>query len=89
MLLAGLLLWAAHFFLLYGIGEFAGSGPGARIAVGLATLCGLAAAALLFQRIAHMEDMDTFGSWRRRVSLGGLALAGIAIFWQSLPALFS
>lgn len=89
LLLAGLLLWAAHFFLLYGIGEFAGSGTGARLAVGLATLGALAAAGLLLRRTARRGAADPFGNWRRHLSRGGLLLGGLAIIWQALPALLS
>jgi|GEM_PF-6474181 len=43
ILLAGLLLWTAHFFLLYGIGEFVGETTGPRILVILPNLAPAAA----------------------------------------------
>lgn len=88
-LLAGPLIWTVHFFLLYGIGEFMGSGSTARTLVGVLTFCGLALVALLFRRVARVVNADDFGAWRRWLSLAGLGLAGLAIFWQGLPALLS
>lgn len=89
ILLAGLLLWAAHFFLLYGIGEFAGDGRGARIAVGLATIAALGLAATIGWRIGRMDAAAGFVSWRRGVALFGLILGAVAILWQSLPAMIA
>ena len=87
ILLAGLLLWAAHFFLLYGIGEFAGDGRGARIAAGLATVAAIGLAAGIGWRIWRMDTAAGFASWRRGVALFGLILGAVAILWQSLPAM--
>ena len=87
ILLAGLLIWAAHFFLLYGIGEFAGDGRGARIAVGLATIGALGLVAAIGWRIGRMDAAAGFASWRRGVAFFGLILGAIAILWQSLPAI--
>lgn len=87
ILLAGLLLWAGHFFLLYGIGEFAGDGRGARVAVGLATTGALGLVAIIGWRIGRMDAAAGFAGWRRSVALFGLVLGAVAILWQSLPAI--
>jgi len=53
ILLGGLILWTAHFFLLYGIGEFIGETTAPRISVmviTLACLAGIAVLAVLLKR---------------------------------------
>lgn len=88
ILLAGLIVWAAHFFILYGIGEFGGEGTGPRIAVLAITLACLLAnggLALLLRRLPRADDHE---HWRARSALGGILLGSIGIVWQALPALF-
>lgn len=89
ILLAGLLIWAVHFFLLYGIGEFAGEGRGTRIAVGVLTLFGLTLIGWLAQRFAHIAPGDDFARWRMFLARTGLAISALAVAWQGLPALLS
>ena len=86
ILLGGLLLWALHFFLLYAIGEFGGSGATARIAVGLLTLLLLAADLVLLVSILRRRRTG-FSGWRDQVGALGALLAAVAIVWQGLPAL--
>jgi hypothetical protein len=88
LLLAGLLVWAAHFFALYAIGEFAGATPGWRWAVAALTLACLAAEIALLLRVRHAPRRDSFERWRASVAAGGLLLGAIAVAWQGLPALF-
>lgn len=87
ILLSGLILWSAHFFLLYAIGEFAGDGMGERIAVLIATLVGLTVCGFAAASIIRMDRCDGFDRWRMRLALAGLLLGAIAILWQGLPAL--
>ena len=89
-LLGGLLLWTAHFFAVYGIASLF---PGQDIAVGLVlvvTLGALAAAALLFAR-AMKQYWTADDQLRRWISSGaafGYALAGVAVLYQGMPAIF-
>lgn len=87
ILLGGLLVWAAHFFLLYAIGEFARDAIMARIAIGLLTIACLAAE-LIILAVCLKRPRDGFGQWQRQVGALGAALGGIAIVWQGLPSLF-
>lgn len=89
ILLAGLLLWAAHFFLLYGIGEFGGDGSGPRIAVLAVTLACLLAGAAMLLPLVRAPSADAYERWRNASALLGVVLSMIAIVWQGLPALFA
>lgn len=89
MLLAGLLIWAAHFFLLYGIGEFTGGGIAPRLLVIALTVAALALMAWLGWRLHHARVADDFEGWQSRVSLTLMALSSIAILWQAMPAFLS
>ena len=92
LLLGGLVVWAAHFFLVY---AFALIFPGTQLAVILtwvATVPALAAdAALLWMAAGRTvtaggDDLD-----RWVLNVGGIAagLSALAVLWQSLPALFA
>jgi hypothetical protein len=87
ILLGGLLLWTVHFFLLYGIGEFAGASTASRGAVLLLSGLALGALGLLARQPLPLDRSDDFTRWRAGVALGGLALSALAIAWQALPAL--
>lgn len=86
VLLAGLLVWAAHFFALYGIGEFAGAGAGSRASVLVLSALALLADFLLARRLRLRPRGDDFARWRAGVALGGVALSALAVVWQALPA---
>lgn len=87
-MLAGLIVWAVHFFLVYAIGEFAGSAPGWRIVVAALTLAAIALNLTLLARFVRGNGGDGFAQWRTAIAAGGLVIGGIAIAWQGLPALF-
>ncbi len=87
ILLGGLLVWAAHFFLLYGIGEFAGASTAARGGVLILSMLALLVDFWLARRLITLRASDAFGRWRADVALGGLALSALAVLWQALPAL--
>ncbi|HMO74850.1 MAG TPA: hypothetical protein PKD99_05035 [Sphingopyxis sp.] len=89
ILLAGLIVWAVHFFLLYGIGEFAGEGKGPRLAVLAITALALAVVAMLARLLLRAPGGDGFERWRGRLALAGLLLGGLAVLWQGLPALLA
>lgn len=100
-MLAGLIIWAAHFGFVYGFNAlactfgFAGSqllGVGVVVlAVGLATLLAFGADILvLFRAVAGLRAMDLAKDSRRfmRYVAGSLAaLSAVAVLWQGLPAL--
>lgn len=89
ILLGGLLVWAAHFFMLYGIGEFAGATAGSRTSVLLTSALALLADGLLARRLLPLVRTDEFAHWRAGVALGGIALSALAVLWQTLPALIA
>ena len=89
LLLGGLLVWTAHFFLLY---AFASIFPGSSVAKLLtlaATLPALAvdgwilwvAASRVSRRAA-----DGFDRWTSELAAVGAALSLVAVAWQALPA---
>lgn len=90
LLLGGLGVWAAHFFLLYG---FASVFPGtelSRILTILATVPALAADAILLWAAAARKlvpNPDELDQWIFDVSAIGAGLSFVAVVWQALPAL--
>jgi hypothetical protein len=83
ILLAGPIVWAVHFFGLYGIGEFA---PHVGLVLALTVLC-LGAELFLLRRAIGLPAAEPFTRWRRSVAAGGAALSLVAVAWQALPAL--
>jgi len=92
LLLAGPLVWAAHFLALYAIASVAAiqshahlwQRQGAILFVTLAALAILSVALVL----VHRRSVDDLSRFRRAISLTGITLAAISIVWQSLPALW-
>lgn len=87
LLLGGLTIWAAHFFLLY---AFASIYPGrglARVLSLIATIPALAGSAWLLWFATRKQGGDAFAGWVRKVGALGAALAIVAMIWQALPAL--
>lgn len=89
ILLGGLLVWAGHFFALYGIGEFAGESAGSRAYVLVLSALALFADGLLARRLLPLARADDFTRWHAGVALGGIALSALAVLWQTLPALIA
>lgn len=89
LLLGGLVVWAAHFFLVY---AFASIFPGIALARWLAiaaTLAALAAdAAIVWLALANGPTTDELDRWRARVGAAGAALSFVAVAWQGFPAIF-
>ncbi|MEJ7777265.1 MAG: hypothetical protein WKF52_07780 [Sphingomicrobium sp.] len=87
--LGGLLVWAAHFFLLYG---FASLFPGERLVRTLslaATIPALAAdAALLWFGAARRRraDCNKLERWLAGLAILGAAISIVAVMWQALAA---
>lgn len=88
ILLAGLIIWAVHFFLMYGIGEFGGDGDGARATVLAITFLCVTANGGLMAALLRTRTANEYELWRNRSALIGILLSIIAIIWQGLPALF-
>ncbi len=86
-LLGGLLLWAAHFFSVYGIASVL---PGTRAAATLVLLVtglALAAASWLFARTyAARTASDDLQRWSAKLALLAYGLAGAAIIYGGLAA---
>jgi hypothetical protein len=83
ILLGGPIVWAVHFFGLYGIAEFA---PHVGLVLALTVVC-VVGELVLLQRAARLPADDSFTRWRRSVAVGGVALSLVAVTWQALPAL--
>lgn len=88
LILGGLLIWAAHFFLLY---AFASIFPGTQLARVLtvgATLATLVVnAGIIFTLFTAGVREDELERWARAVGLGGALLSFVAVLWQGLPGL--
>lgn len=87
-LLGPLVIWAAHFTLLWIASSVAPDRPAARIAAGIVTLAALALLAWLARSIAVLPRDDATTRWIRTMGLLATAVAAISIAWQVLPALF-
>lgn len=91
LLLGGLLIWTAHFFLLYG---FASVFPGtdlAKVLSLIATVPALAANALLIWGAAAgtLVRQDELDRWVLDIAAVGAGLSFVAVLWQALPALMA
>jgi len=92
LLLAGPLIWAAHFMAIYAVTSISYVVAGATtaearlvvVALSLAGLGGCAGVLLLGLREDNRDELAQF--WRA-VATAGLVVAAVAILWQTLPAL--
>lgn len=91
LLLGGLLVWAVHFFMLYGLASAAPGTQLARTGALLATGACLVADAILILYLMRERRTarEAFDRWLH--DLGGLAaaLSLVAVLWQGLPPLFA
>ena len=89
-LLAGPLVWAAHFFILYGIGSVFPDDPIASWLTLVVTGLALAADGGLLWLVAlrRLGRDDRFDRWGDGLAALGLGLSFVAVAWQGLPALF-
>lgn len=89
-LLAGLGIWAAHFFLLYAIASIL---PGRPLAPGL--VLAVTAPAVVANLFVLRRAQRTAGrkgeieGWISRLGGMAAAISLVAVLWQSLPALFA
>jgi hypothetical protein len=87
ILLGGLAVWAAHFFVLYGIASVLPGRPEARWLVLAATLPALMADGLVLRKAIGLAGRpDELHRWTGRIGALGAALSLIAVVWQAVPA---
>lgn len=89
MLLGGLAVWAAHFFLLYAFASLFPGQQAARTLTWIATIPALAADAGLLWFAATRRlagGADELDEWILAVGALGAGLSFIAVLWQALPA---
>jgi hypothetical protein len=87
-----MVVWTAHFFLLYGLGSVFGTSSTARIGTALVTIACLAADLWLLRlciAIARSHDSETVIGWPARLGAPVAALSFVAVAWQGLPALLA
>lgn len=88
VLLGGLTVWAAHFFVLYGIASVLPGRPEAQWLVLAATLPAVVADGLILRKtIGRGSRADPLDGWISRFGAIGAALSLVAVIWQSAPAL--
>lgn len=90
-LLAGLLVWAAHFFGVYIIGSlFPGTELARWLVLGVTSLSVGVVGLILVGLLRRIEaPPDTLDGWLSVLSRSGCALAIVAIAYQVLPALLA
>jgi hypothetical protein len=85
LLLGGLVVWAAHFFLLYGIASLL---PGQSAADWLVLAATVPADGLVLRlAFASMRTGDALDSWAARAGAAGAAISLAAVVWQAAPAM--
>lgn len=89
ILLGGLLVWTAHFFLLYGIASVWGTSSLSRWLTVAATIVALAAQGLILRHISRRSSDSRSQRWVLRTGALMTALAMLATLWQGLPALLA
>lgn len=91
LLLGGLIVWAADFFLLYAIASIFLTSPTARILAVIVTLAALAADAWLMLRSwkRYNSPADDYGRWIAWIALLGAGISAIAVLWQGFPAILA
>lgn len=85
-MLGGLLVWAAHFFMLYAFVSLLPGNDVARWLTLAATLAALAANGVLIW-LASRGVLTGYGAWPQRFAVLGALVSILAVFWQALPAI--
>jgi hypothetical protein len=87
ILLGGLVVWAAHFFVLYGLASGLPGRPEARWLAIAATLPAIVFDGLVFWKaMGLVSKPDELHRWIGRIGATGAALSLIAVIWQCAPA---
>lgn len=93
VMLGGLLVWTAHFMVIWTGSSVFLTSPAARLVTGSATLVALPAIAMLAragwrrQQAQATGGQNRFGGWSAQLALLSALAGAIAIVWQALPAL--
>lgn len=89
ILLGGLLVWTAHFFLLYGIASIFPGSATAKLLTLLVTIPALAIDLwILWVTITQLSrKQDALAGWVSELGAVGAALSLVAVAWQALPAM--
>lgn len=90
LLLAGPLIWTAHFLAIYAVASIAAlleqTGEAwPRIAIAIATVVGIVVLLGALMLVGRREG--PLARFNRNIAIGGVILGLIAIVWQALPAL--
>lgn len=91
LLLGGLLIWAAHFFLLYAFASIFPGSDTARWLTVAATVLGLGANGVIVRAAVSRHDehsSDDLEHWARQVAIPECVLSIAAVLWQGLTVLF-
>lgn len=91
LLLAGLCVWAAHFFTLYAIASTLPGRPefAAWPVLGATAAAAVADVLILKQALARTKLPDPTDAWIARVAAAGAGLSLLAVAWQAAPALLA
>lgn len=84
LMLGGLLVWAAHFFVAYGVASIFPGQDMARWLTIAATALALVVDGWIVRRALARRDKDDFAA---RVGMLAALLSAVAILWQALPAI--
>lgn len=88
LLLGGLLVWAAHFFLLYAIASiFPGQSIARTLSITVTGIALVADALIIWHAVARGGRDSGLEKWTWQVALAGGLLSFIAVLWQGIPAL--
>lgn len=90
LLLAGLCIWAAHFFVLYGIASVLPGNPelAAWLVVAVTVLAVIANVLILRWTLPRATASDATESWVARLAAAGAAISLLSVVWQVTPVLF-
>ena len=90
LLLGGMLVWAADFFLLYGVASILLTSPAAWIAALAVTAAAVAANLWLINRSwkLYRAPGDEYDRWLARMALLLAAISLLSVIWQGFPAIF-
>lgn len=87
LLLGGVLVWAADFFLLYTIASVFLTTPFARLLTVIVTVAALAADAwLLATNWRRSRQCDGYDAWLSMMGSLTAAISAVAVAWQGFPA---
>jgi hypothetical protein len=89
LLLAGLAVWAAHFFALYAIAGLlpARPMPAAALVAAATAFAVVAEGTILWRAQVRGHGADGLDRWLAHVTSLAAAIALLAVIWQSLPVL--